>query len=124
MKLYVLIFSFLLTFLSGERAEVASVSEGPSNESIADFSQNREICITAAQGYTFAGNNSTNSISVRITQTGKRTSPQVRSTFRMVKGGKVIDNNHLHPFLAQSFVHLAEFYISERYLFSICRLRL
>ena len=124
MKLFVLIFSFLLTFLSGERAEVASVSEGPSNESIADFSQNREICITAAQGYTFAGNNGSNSISVRITLTGKRTSPQVRSTFRMVKGGKVIDNNHLHPFLAQSFVHLAGFYISERYLFSICRLRL
>ena len=124
MKLFVLIFSFLLTFLSEGRTEVASVSKGPSTESIADYSQNREICITAAQGYTFAGNNSTNSISVRITQTGKRTSPQVRSTFRMVKGGKVIDNNRLHPFLAQSVVHLSGIYIAERYLFSICRLRL
>lgn len=136
MKHLVLIFSFLLTFLSEGRTgmEVVStnsssssqcnVSECSSTENAGDFTQNREICITAAQGYTFAGNNSTNSISVRITQTGKRTSPQVRSTFRIVKGGKVIDNNHLHPFLAQSFVHLAGIYIAERYLFSICRLRL
>ena len=136
MKLLVLIFSFLLTFLSEGRTgtEVVStntssssqcnVSACPSTEYVVDFSQNREICITSAQGYTFAGNNSTNSISVRITQSGKRTSPQVRSTFRIVKGGKVIDNNHLHPFLAQSVVHLAGAYISERYLFSICQLRL
>ena len=121
MKLFALIFSFLLTFLSGGRTEVVSTR---STETAVDFTRNREICITAAQGYGFAGENSTNSISARITQSGKRTSPQVRSTFRMVKGGKVIDNNHLHPFLAQSFVHLAGFYISERYLFSICRLRL
>jgi len=42
----------------------------------------------------------------------------------MVKGGKIIDNNHLHPFLAQSFVLLAGIHIPERFLFSICRLRL
>lgn len=134
MKLFVLIFSFLLTFFSGGRTEVVSthasggslcrVSECPSAENPADFTQNREICITAAQGYAFAGNNSSNSVSVRLTQSGKRTSPQVRSAFRMVKGGKIIDNNHLHPFLARSFVHLAGIYMGERYLFSICRLRL
>lgn len=119
----VLIFSFLLSFLSAGRTDAVS-TRCPSDETAAAFSQNREICITAAQGYTFAGNNSTNSISVRITQTGKRTPPQVRSSFRIVKGGKVIDNNHLHPFLAQSFVHLSGIYLSERYLFSLCRLRL
>ena len=134
MKVFVLIFSFLLSLLSGGRTEVAgtnpssgsqcNVSECPSTEIITDFAQNREICITAAQGYTFAGSESTSSLSVRIPQSGKKTTPQVRSTFRIVKGGKIIDNNHLHPFLAQSFVHLAGTYISERYLFSICRLRL
>ena len=86
--------------------------------------QNRELCITSAQGYTFAGNNSSNSVSVRITQSVRRTNQPVRSTFRMVKGGKIIDNNHLHPFLAQSFVLLAGIHIPERFLFSICCLRL
>jgi len=42
----------------------------------------------------------------------------------MVKDGKVIDNNRTHPFLAQSLVHSVGFYLVERYLFSICRLRL
>ena len=134
MKPFVLIFSFLLSLLSGGRTEVAStnpssgaqchVSEYPATESITGFAHNREICITAAQGYTFAGDDSTSSVSIRIPQSGKRTTPQVRSTFRIVKAGKVIDNNHLHPFLAQSVVHMAGIHIAERYLFSICRLRL
>lgn len=123
MKLFVLILSFLLSFLSAGRTEVV-YSEHPSTEEVSDFTQNREICITSAQGSTFAGNNSTNSVSVRLTQSLRRLNQPVRSTFRIVKGGKVIDNNHMHPFLAQSFVHLAGFYTSERFLFSICRLRL
>ena len=89
-----------------------------------DFTRNRDICITSAQGYTFAGSHSTNSVSIRLTQSLRRLNQPVRSTFRMVKGGKIIDNNHLHPFLAQSFVHLAGIHTSERFLFSICRLRL
>lgn len=133
MKLFVLIFSLLLSFLAGGQKEVVSksfpndsqcnISEYPSAEA-ADFTQNREICITSAQGYTFAGNNSTNSVSVRLTQSVRRINQPVRSTFRIVKGGKVIDNNHLHPFLAQSFVHLAGIYVLDRFLLSICRLRL
>ena len=131
-KLFVFILSFLLSFLSVDRTEVTTpsnvsqsiVSESRSPEQAVDFTQNREICITSAQGYAFAGSNSTNSVSVRIAQSFRRLNQPVRSTFRIVKGGKVIDNNHLHPFLAQSFVHLAGIYLSERYLLSICRLRL
>ncbi|MBO6168749.1 MAG: hypothetical protein J6O51_02130 [Bacteroidales bacterium] len=111
-----LIFSVLLSFLSGGRTEEVSA--------VSAVTHNRDICIIAAQGYTFAGSDSTNSVSVKTAQSGRRVNPQVRSTFRIVKCGKVINNNHLHPFLAQSVVHLAGIYISERYLFSICRLRL
>lgn len=133
MKQVTLILSFLLFFLSGGRAEVVtgsqesgqySVSEGQSTNKTSDYTQNRELCIAAAQGYTFAGDGGTNSVLIRVSQSGRRTQPQVRSTFRIIKGGKVIDNNHLHPFLAQSIVHLAGMYLSDRYLFSICSLRL
>jgi len=118
-----LILSIVLSFLSGgHRAEV-TVSPVPSENTV-DYSPARDICITAAQGYTFAGNNCTNTVSGRTTPSPRRTNPQVRSTFRIVKSGKVIDNNHLHPFLARPVVHLAGIYLSERYLFSICRLRL
>ena len=134
MKLTELILSLLLTFLSGGKTDTVSteskqednygLAETSSTDNFADKTSNREICITAVQGYTFAGGNSTNSISVRITQSGRRPFQQIRSTFRIVKSGKVIDNNQQHPFLSQSIVHLAGMYLSERYLFSICRLRL
>ena len=134
MKHLALILSILLSFLSGGRTDVldkssqnegqCSVSESSSTDKTTDCTQNREICITAAQGYSFAGGSNTHSVSIRVTQSGRRTSPQVRSTFRIIKGGKIIDNNHLHPFLAQSIVHQAGIYISDRYLFSICSLRL
>ncbi len=134
MKTLLLIFSLLLSLFSrgSNRAEavVASdkgsycVEETPSSDTRADYSLNRDICITAAQGLTFAGDGSSNSVSVRTTNTGRRTSPQTRSTFRMIKGGKVIDNNRTHPFLAPVFVPLSGTHIAERYLLAICRLRL
>ena len=126
--------SFLLSMLSGVRTESGTsllrqeqdrhYAEMPSAGQEAERNLNRDICITAAHGYTFAGNESTNSLSARVTQSGKRSSSQIRSTFRIVKDGKIIDNNHNHPFLAQSVIHRAGVYLSERYLFSICRLRL
>ena len=130
-----LILSLLLSLFSGGKnrteAVVASdegafcASEASSSDTReAGYSLNRDLCITAAQGQSFAGDGSSNSVSVRTTNTGRRTSPQNRFSFRIVKGGKVIDNNRTHPFLAPVFVPLSGTHISERYLFSICRLRL
>jgi len=102
MRPLALIIAFLLSFLTGGRTEISSasdqncgpcnVSESQSPQKAADYTLNRDLCITAAQGYSFAGGESTNSVLVRVSQSGRRTSPQVRSSFRMVKGGKVIDN--------------------------------
>ena len=134
MKTLLLILSLLLSLFSGGRnkadAVVSSdegtycVAEASPSDSKADYSLNRDLCLTAAQGQTFAGDGSSNSVSVRTTHSGRRTSPQTRSTFRLVKGGKIIDNNRTHPFLTPVFVPLSGLHISERYLFSICRLRL
>lgn len=134
MKILTLILSLLLSLFSGDKAGrvsdvqeavgQCSISERSSSEKTVDHSLNRDICITAAQGYSFTGSNSTNSVSVRTSNTGRRTSPQTKSTFRVVKSGKVIDNNNIHPFLTPSFIKLSGTRTSERYLYSICRLRL
>jgi hypothetical protein len=133
-KTLLLILSLLLSLFSGGKNKADTVvpsdegsycvAEASSSDTKADFSLNRDLCITVAQGQTFAGDGSSNSVSVRTTNTGRRTSPQTRSTFRVIKGGKVIDNNRTHPFLTPVFVPLSGMHISERYLFSICRLRL
>ena len=134
MKILTLILSLLLSLFSGDKAgrvndvqetlSQCSISERSSSEKTVDYSLNRDICITAAQGYSFTGSNSSNSVSVRTSNTGRRTSPQTKSTFRVVKSGKVIDNNNIHPFLTPSFITLSGTRTSERYLYSICRLRL
>ncbi|GEM_PF-2559739 len=134
MNCFVLIFSLLLSLFSGgisdNVSEVSfsesrySVSERSSSENAMDCAFSRDICITAIQGYSFTGNNSTNFVSIRTTNTGHRASFQTKSTFRMVKLGKVIDNNNLHPFLTPSFVALSGTRTFERYLYSICRLRI
>ena len=133
-KQVVLILSFLLSLFSGGRTELVddsssqdvlcAVTEDQSHEDAAGYAQNRELCITAAQGYSFSSDSNPNSVSIRVTQSGRRTQSQVRSTVRIIKSGKVIDNNHSYPFLAESIVHQAGMYVPQRYLFSICRLRL
>lgn len=134
MKCLVLILSLLLSLFSGGKpdnvSEVSSaenrysVSERSSSENAVDHTLNRDIRITAAQGYSFTGYSSTNSVSVRTANTGRRPAHQTKSTFRVVKSGKVIDNNNLHPFLTPSFVALSGTRTFERYLYSICRLRI
>ena len=134
MKLLTLILSLLLSLFARGKADIVcvvqsaasqcSVSERSSSQKTVDHSLYRDICITAAQGYSFTGNNSANFVSVRTTNAGRRTSPQAKSTFRIIKAGKVIDNNNLHPFLTPSFITLSGTRTSERYLYSICRLRL
>ncbi|MBQ9310180.1 MAG: hypothetical protein IJ222_04870 [Bacteroidales bacterium] len=124
-KSLVLILSLALSFFLGEKdRSTAWVAASSPSEKQTDQALNREICFTAAQGYTFAGSESSNFISFRTAQGGRRTSSQTRSNYRFVKCGKVIDNNHLHPFLSQPVLSLGGTHISERYLFVLCTLRL
>ena len=133
MKGLLLIWSVMLSLLGGGRTEVVceavapqtrhAVGEAPSSDRSMDHRLNRDLCIASAQSYSFNGGNSIQSVSVRTSQTGRRTSPETKSTSRIVKSGKVIDNNHLHPFLTLSFCVLSGPLTSERYLYSLCRLR-
>lgn len=133
MKTFFSILSVLLSLLfgradtqtdTGSLQEQTTLTETASSDNTQDYSLNRDICLAAAQGYTFAGSENISSVSLRSNPTSRRTSPQTKSSFRIVKGGKVIDNNNLHPFLSPSFIRLSGLHISERYLFSICRLRI
>ena len=81
MKHLTLILSLVLSFFFGEKdgivSEVSpgdnsvSVTASPSSEKQTDRALNREICISAAQGYTFAGNESSNFVSIRTAQSGR-----------------------------------------------------
>ena len=133
MKMIALILSLILSLFGGGRSQSVSeivnqetgcsVSKAPSSEKAVDHALNRDICITSSQGYSFTGNESVNSVLVRNSNSGRRTSQETKSTSRIVKSGKVIDNNNLHPFLTPFFFTLSGPRTSERYLYSLCRLR-
>lgn len=134
MKLILLILSLLLSLLTGGKGERSAVSSGTerqycredasSNPSSRDYARERACCITAVQGYTFTGSENANSASLRTVQTGRRSSPQAKSSFRFVKSGKIIDNKNLHPCLVLSYQLMTGLVFSQRYLHIICRLRI
>ena len=117
MKTLLLILSILLSLYSGGKNKTGAViASDEGSRCVAEEVLNREFCITATQGQAFAGDGGSNSVSFRSSDAGRRIFPQTTpSTFRVLKGGKVIDN---------TFVPLSGTRIPERYLFSICRLRL
>ena len=129
-----LILSLLWSLFSGGGEGNAAVSpEGEGTYCISDassaipstdYARERECCITAIQGYTFAGSESSQSVSLRTLQSGRRSSAQAKSSFRFVKSGKVIDNKSLHPFLVLSFRQCYGLIFFQKYLHIICRLRI
>ena len=134
-SLLLLLLSLFLSLFSGDRHKAVAVvssgdgasccyAEASSPDTEADHALCRDLCFTATQGQAFSGAGGSNSVSFRNTHSGRRTSSQTRSSFRIIKGGKVIDNNRTHPFLTPVFVPLSGMHVSDRYLFSICRLRL
>ena len=134
MKTLVLILSIMSILLGGSgrkavsevvRPEVCcSGGEVPHSGEVIGHSSNRDFCITAPFGYSFTGYSGMNYVPVRNLDSGRRTSPKSRSTFRIVKSGKVIDNKNLYPLLALSFSQQPGTHSSQRFLYSICRLRL
>ena len=49
------------------------------------------MCIVAVGGNAFSGNTTSHGSSVRLSQTGRRINPSTKTTFRLIKAGKVID---------------------------------
>ena len=89
----------------------------------AALSLRKDFCLTAAQGWSFSGTESGNTLSVRTTQTCRRTSPSTRSLTRLVRTGKLIDTHNFHPFLSCLFLRETGSCSPDRYIFSLCCLR-
>ena len=135
MKHLVLILSILLSFLSGGKdacVRSVPVPAGHPETAVCQTTperttdgrmMNKEFCLSPVQGGGITGAGS-HSSSVRNTNPGRRLPQSTRSASRIVKAGKIIENNHLHPFLTPFFRKLSGTDMPERYLYSICQLRL
>ena len=131
-----ILISILSLFVGGRGASVAEstfsessadatvVKDNPSSEKAADHVLHKDMCITAAQGWSFSGSENSNTVLLRTSQTGRRTNPSPKTTTRLIRSGKIIDTHNFNPFLSAFFPKADGAQSFFRYLYCICCLRL
>ena len=101
-----------------------AVANAPESEKGTDHALHKDMCITAAQGWSFSGSENGNPVLLRTSQTGKRTTQSTKTTSRLVRTGKIIDTHNFNPFLSAFFPKADGAQSFFRYIYSICCLRL
>ena len=107
--------------VAGSRTAVANA---PESEKPTDHALHKDMCITAAQGWSFSGSENSNTVLLRTSQTGRRTTQSTKTTSRLVRTGKIIDTHNFNPFLSALFPKADGAQSFFRYIYSICCLRL
>lgn len=115
------ILTIILSFLSvGDGSEIIPNSQ---DIYIASSTRDQDICITAAVGTTFTGENGNNYVSFKTTSSQCRSHSSIKSQLRLIKAGKVNDTNRINRLIIYS-PSLPGDDIAGRYLYSICSLRI
>lgn len=132
MKSFVLILTALLSSIfGGDRASnacdrnihytdaVVQCSDKDASDKKADFN---DVAILPIRTATFSGDGNSFSPSVRSTNSGRRIQPSNKSSFRIIKAGKVFDKNHFYTFQTVLFQFQSGMHSNSRYIYSICQL--
>ena len=130
----VLILSLLLSLFGGSRdrdARVESICQEQgigvqdrSSGAARDLALNRDLCLAAPTSTSFSGGGQNGPVSVRTSNSAHRTHSSTKSTSRMLKAGKMLCVRHFKSFLCAAPLAESGRQTADRYLFSICRLRL
>ena len=125
-RMAIFVIAFLSLFLSGRegfsQADSQNISDSITKDSPADFG--REMSFISVCGEAFSGNPTSFSGSIRLTQTGRRINPSTKTTFRLIRSGKVIDTHNFDPFLSALFPKVCGIRSFFRFIYAICCLRL
>lgn len=132
MRALLVILSFLLTLFGevGTRsAQTAVNSQDPgihrqTSLPAQDAAPDRTYCLATAPSSLLEGSGHGGQVSARPVSSVYRPHSSVKSTTRMLKAGKVLCVRQFKSFLAAAPLAESGRQTSERYLFSICRLRL
>jgi len=131
MRILIFIASLILPLFFGTVADVPQPREKdrtdaltqPASESqIWDNLPNKELLLSSAQCLICIGDESGATSTVR-TQHGGNTNHVTKTPFRYIHDGKMTDIHH-HPFFRTVMRQLSGVFSSDRYLFSVRRLRI
>lgn len=87
-------------------------------------SQGREIYLAPVTGNICPGDTISQSVSLRLTQTGKRVNPSAKTSSRIIKAGRITDTYNYNTFLSACFAKTDGALSFQRLIYSICHLRL
>lgn len=132
MKSFVIIFTVLLSFIFGEGGASEACDRKPhytdavvqrSDKEAADTKTDfNDLAILPARTATFSGDGNSFTPSVRSTNAGRRVQSSTKSTFRLIKAGKVLDRNNFHTFRTAILQFQSGIRSNSRYIHSICQL--
>lgn len=132
MKTVLLILSVLFPLLSGGGKPACSglpessgvVTASDSSGAAAPAVPCRDICITASQGTSFSGSENESTVSLQTLTPGRRIHQGTKTPSRHIKAGKLIDTHNYASFLSALFLGVDGEQSLQRYIYSICCLRL
>lgn len=81
-----------------------------------------DVALLPVRTATFSGDGTSFAPSVRSTNSGKRVQSSYKSSFRVIKAGKVFDRNIFHTFRADILQFQSGIRSNSRYIHSICQL--
>ena len=131
MKGILLILSFFMSCLvSGSRQEYNAIEERE-HETVVECTNHKttekevdfnNLAILPVRTASYSGDGNSFSPSVRSNNAGRRVQPSSKSTFRIIKAGKVLDRNNFYAFRAVILQFQSGIHSNSRYIHSICHL--
>ena len=132
MRSIAIIISILLSFiLGGGRVNnacdrnihytgtVVQCTDNDAPEKKVDFN---DVALIPVRTATVSGDGSSFAPSFRSTNSGKRVQPSHKSSFRVIKTGKVFDRNNFYSFRTDILQFQSGIRSNSRYIYSICQL--
>lgn len=119
--------SFLLSWLfGGGDAHIdtpvvseETIAEATTRDTAQDLGDYNSLCLTSARGAGFSGEDNTFAPSVRSINSGRRIQSSTRSSFRVLKVGKVLDRQHFQTFRQTFYNRPSGTFCFSRFIYSI-----
>lgn len=132
MKSIVFIFSVLLSFIFGEgKVGDACVRNSHSTGAVVQCADNdamdweadfNDVALLPVRTATCNGDSNSIAPSFRSTNSGRRVQSSAKSSFRVIKAGKVFDRNNFYTFQTVILQFQSGIRSNSRYIHSICQL--
>lgn len=132
MRSIAIFISILLSFIFGEgRVSNAYDRNSHSTGAIVQCSDKEamdwevdfnDVALLPVRTASISGNGSSFAPSFRSTNSGKRVQPSHKSSFRVIKTGKVFDRNNFYTFRTVILQFQSGIRSNSRYIYSICQL--